>query len=579
MTEPTHAPPTHDRPILSIRDLHTHFPVRNGLVKAVDGVSFDLARGKTVCVVGESGSGKSVTARSILQIVDPPGRVVSGSIVFNRDDGSSVDLAALNPRSREIRSVRGREIAMIFQEPMSSLSPVHTIGNQITEVLKLHLKMSKAEATERAIELIRAVEIPNPERAIERYTFEYSGGMRQRAMITMALACNPAVLIADEPTTALDVTTQAEILDLMRRLRADRGMAVMFITHDMGVVAEIADEVVVMYQGKVVERGPVEQVFHAPVQPYTKMLLGNVLKLEQPSAIRAARAPIAAEAPPLLEVRGLKMHFPIRKGFFKKIVDHVRAVDDVDIGVRAGETLGIVGESGSGKPTLGRCLLRVYEPTAGQILYRRPDGSVIDVASADPEMLKQCRREMRMIFQDPFASLNPRMTVSQIVGEPLLVNNLASGSALRERVSALLTRVGLNPDWAERYPHAFSGGQRQRIGIARALALNPRVIVADEATSALDVSLRAQMLDLMLQLQDELQLAYVFVSHDISVIRYICDRVAVMYRGKVVEMGDAEQVCNDPVHGYTKALLSAVPRPDPRHRRIHQRHRYVSAAA
>ncbi len=571
--------PTHDRPILSIRDLHTHFPVRNGLVKAVDGVSFDLARGKTVCVVGESGSGKSVTARSILQIVDPPGRVVSGSIVFNRDDGSSVDLAALNPRSREIRSVRGREIAMIFQEPMSSLSPVHTIGNQITEVLKLHLKLSKAEATERAIELIRAVEIPNPERAIERYTFEYSGGMRQRAMIAMALACNPAVLIADEPTTALDVTTQAEILDLMRRLRADRGMAVMFITHDMGVVAEIADEVVVMYQGKVVERGPVEQVFHAPVQPYTKMLLGNVLKLEQPSAIRAARAPIAAEAPPLLEVRGLKMHFPIRKGFFKKIVDHVRAVDDVDIVVRAGETLGIVGESGSGKTTLGRCLLRVYEPTAGQILYRRPDGSVIDVASADPETLKQCRREMRMIFQDPFASLNPRMTVGQIVGEPLLVNNLASGSALHDRVSALLTRVGLNPDWAERYPHAFSGGQRQRIGIARALALEPRVIVADEATSALDVSLRAQMLDLMLQLQDELQLAYVFVSHDISVIRYICDRVAVMYRGKVVEMGDAEQVCNDPVHGYTKALLSAVPRPDPRERRIHRRHRYVSAAA
>ena len=579
MTAPTHAPPTHDRPILSIRDLHTHFPVRNGLVKAVDGVSFDLARGKTVCVVGESGSGKSVTARSILQIVDPPGRIVSGSIVFNRDDGSSIDLAALNPRSREIRKVRGREIAMIFQEPMSSLSPVHTIGNQITEVLKLHLKMSKAEATERAIELIRAVEIPNPERAIERYTFEYSGGMRQRAMIAMALACNPAVLIADEPTTALDVTTQAEILDLMRRLRADRGMAVMFITHDMGVVAEIADEVVVMYQGKVVERGPVEQVFHAPEQPYTKMLLGNVLKLEQPSAIRAARPPIAADAPPLLDVRGLKMHFPIRKGFFKKIVDHVRAVDDVDIVVRAGETLGIVGESGSGKTTLGRCLLRVYEPTAGQILYRRPDGSVIDVAAAEPETLKQCRREMRMIFQDPFASLNPRMTVGQIVGEPLLVNGLAQGSALHDRVAALLTRVGLNPDWAERYPHAFSGGQRQRIGIARALALEPRVIVADEATSALDVSLRAQMLDLMLQLQDELKLAYVFVSHDISVIRYICDRVAVMYRGKVVEMGDAEQVCNDPVHGYTKALLSAVPRPDPRERRIHARHRYVSAAA
>ena len=576
---PTHAAPTHDRPILSISDLHTHFPVRAGTVKAVDGVSFDLVRGKTVCVVGESGSGKSVTARSILQIVDRPGRVVKGSIVFNRDDGSSVDLAALHPRSEAIRKVRGAEIAMIFQEPMSSLSPVHTIGNQITEVLTLHLRMGKKEATARAIELLRAVEIPSPERAVERYTFEYSGGMRQRAMIAMALACNPAVLIADEPTTALDVTTQAEILDLMKRLQVDRGMAMMFITHDMGVVAEIADEVVVMYQGRVVERGPVEQIFHSPQDPYTQMLLGNVLKLERPSAIRAVRTPVPPEEPPLLDVRGLKMHFPIRKGFFRRIVDHVRAVDDVDIVVRAGETLGIVGESGSGKTTLGRCLLRVYEPTAGQILYRRTDGSVTDVATLERDKLRECRREMRMIFQDPFASLNPRMTVGQIIGEPLLVNGLAEGSALHDRVAALLKRVDLNPDWAERYPHAFSGGQRQRIGIARALALNPRLIVADEATSALDVSLRAQMLDLMLQLQDELKLAYVFVSHDISVIRYICDRVAVMYRGKVVETGDAEQVCNDPVHGYTRALLSAVPRPDPRERRIHQRHRYVSAAA
>ncbi len=560
-----------DQPIISIRDLHTHFPVRDGVVKAVDGVSFDLSR----CVVGESGSGKSVTARSILQIVDKPGKVVKGEIVFNRNNGTSVDLASLNPRGSEIRSVRGAEIAMIFQEPMSSLSPVHTIGNQITEVLKLHLGMSKKEATDRAIDLLRAVEIPNPERAVERYTFEYSGGMRQRAMIAMALACNPQVLIADEPTTALDVTTQAEILDLMKRLQSERGMAVMFITHDMGVVAEIADEVVVMYQGKVVERGPVEQIFHAPQDPYTQMLLGNVLKLEQPSQIRAVRTPVSAEEPPLLDVRGLKMHFPIRKGFFRKVVDHVRAVDDVDIVVRAGETLGIVGESGSGKTTLGRCLLRVYEPTAGQILYRRTDGSVTDVASLEQDKLRECRREMRMIFQDPFASLNPRMTVGQIIGEPLLVNGLAEGSELHDRVSGLLKRVGLNPDWAERYPHAFSGGQRQRIGIARALALNPRLIVADEATSALDVSLRAQMLDLMLQLQDELKLAYVFVSHDISVIRYICDRVAVMYRGKVVETGDAEQVCNDPVHGYTKALLSAVPRPDPRERRIQHRHRYV----
>ncbi len=564
------------KPILEVRDLHTHFPVRAGVVKAVDGVSFTLHRGQTVCIVGESGSGKSVTARSILQIVERPGRIEGGQILFHRDDGTTVDLAALHPRSGAIRAVRGREIAMIFQEPMSSLSPVHTIGNQIMEVLRLHLKMPKAAARERAIELLRAVEIPNPERAVDRYTFEFSGGMRQRAMIAMALACDPAVLIADEPTTALDVTTQAEILDLIARLQETRGTAVIFITHDMGVVAEIADEVVVMYHGKVVERGPVETIFHAPQDPYTQMLLGSVLKLEQRSTIREARKPMPADAPPLLEIRNLKMYFPIRQGFFKRVVDHVKAVDDVTLDVKPRETLGIVGESGSGKTTLGRCLLRVYDPTEGALRYRRADGSIIDLATADPSTLRQCRREMRMIFQDPFASLNPRMTVSQIVAEPLLVNGIASGSELRDRVAALLRRVGLNPDWSERYPHAFSGGQRQRIGIARALALEPRLIVADEATSALDVSLRAQMLDLLLQLQDELGLSYVFVSHDISVIRYACDRVAVMYRGRVVELGTAEQVCDNPQHDYTRALLSAVPRPDPRHRRIHMRHRYVA---
>ncbi len=569
-------PAADSKPILDVRDLHTHFPVRNGVVKAVDGVSFQVHRGQTVCIVGESGSGKSVTARSILQIVERPGRIEGGQILFNRDDGTTIDLASLHPRSRAIRAVRGREIAMIFQEPMSSLSPVHTIGNQIMEVLQLHLKMPKAQARARAIELLKAVEIPKPETAVDRYTFEFSGGMRQRAMIAMALACDPAVLIADEPTTALDVTTQAEILDLVARLQETRGTAVIFITHDMGVVAEIADEVVVMYHGKVVERGPVETIFHAPQDPYTQMLLGSVLKLEQPSAIREARKPMPAELPPLLEIRNLKMYFPIRQGFFKRVVDHVKAVDDVTLDVKPRETLGIVGESGSGKTTLGRCLLRVYDPTEGAMRYRRADGSIVDLATADPAMLRQCRREMRMIFQDPFASLNPRMTVGQIVAEPLLVNGLATGSELRDRVAALLRRVGLDPAWSERYPHAFSGGQRQRIGIARALALEPRLIVADEATSALDVSLRAQMLDLLLQLQDELGLSYVFVSHDISVIRYACDRVAVMYRGRVVELGTADQVCDEPQHDYTKALLSAVPRPDPRHRRIHMRHRYVA---
>ena len=565
-----------DAPVIQIRDLSTHFPVRGGVVKAVDGVSFDLHRGRTTCVVGESGSGKSVTARSILQIVDRPGRIVGGQIIFTRQGKPPVDLAALDPRGREIRAIRGDEIAMIFQEPMSSLSPVHTIGNQIVEVLRLHLDMSKTEARARAVDLLRAVEIPDPEHAIDRYTFEYSGGMRQRAMIAMALACDPAVLIADEPTTALDVTTQAEILDLMRRLQAKRGMTVMFITHDMGVVAEIADEVVVMYMGQVVERGPVEQIFKAPQEPYTKMLLGNVLKLESRSEIRAARPPVPANRDPLLEVRGLQMHFPIRKGLLKRVVRTVKAVDDVTLSVMPGETLGIVGESGSGKTTLGRCLLRVYEPTGGAIRYRRADGSITDIAQADKPTLRQCRREMRMIFQDPFSSLNPRMTVAQIIGEPLLVNGMASGSALDDRVAGLMRKVGLEPEWRERYPHAFSGGQRQRIGIARALALEPRLVVADEATSALDVSLRAQMLDLMLQLQDELGLSYIFISHDISVIRYICDRVAVMYRGKVVEMDEAMRVCEDPQHPYTKALLSAVPRPDPSERRIHLRQRYVA---
>ncbi|MGO1077109.1 ABC transporter ATP-binding protein [Inquilinus sp. CA228] len=562
--------PFHGRPkpVLAVRDLVTHFPTRAGLVKAVDGVSFMVERGKTLCVVGESGSGKSVTARSILQIVDTPGRIVSGEMVLNRADGSSVDLAKLHPRSRAIRRVRGREIAMIFQEPMSSLSPIHTVGDQIMEVLRLHLGMSKAAARARTIELLKQVEIPRPERAIDRYTFEFSGGMRQRAMIAMALACNPQLLIADEPTTALDVTTQAEILDLIKRLQAEFGMAVLFITHDMGVVAEIADDVLVMYQGRVMEHGSVDRIFHAPEDPYTKMLIGSVLKLEDKAEIRLRRPALPADRPPVVEVEGLKMQFGTGSAAFA-------AVDDVSLQVRAGETLGIVGESGSGKTTMGRCLLRVYDPTGGAIRYRRADGAVVDLAKADKPTLSACRREIRMIFQDPVSSLNPRMTVAQVIGEPLLVNGIARGKDLDERVAGLMRQVGLEPAWRERYPHAFSGGQRQRIGIARAIALNPRVIVADEATSALDVSLRFQVLDLLLKLQDELDLAYIFISHDIGVIRYMCDRVGVMYRGRLVEIGQADEVCEAPTHDYTRALISAVPRPDPRRRSIHNRIRYT----
>ena len=564
---PAGSPPGPGDLVLAVRDLSTHFETRTGVLKAVDGVSFDVHRGRTLAVVGESGSGKSVTARSILQIVDRPGHIVGGSVVLHRPDGTAVDLAGLDPRGHAIRAVRGREIAMIFQEPMSSLSPVHTVGNQIGEALAIHTDLRGKDARRRTVELLRQVEIPNAETAHDRYTFEFSGGMRQRVMIAMALACNPAVLIADEPTTALDVTTQAEILDLIARLQREHGMGVMFITHDMGVVAEIADDVAVMHRGRLVETGPTDRIFHAPQNAYTRALIASAQKLERKAEIRMRRAPIPEEAEPLIEIRSLTMAFGRGKAPLK-------AVDDVSLVVRPGETLGIVGESGSGKTTVGRCLLRVYEPTAGSIRYRRADGSVVDIAKAGKQVLKECRREIRMIFQDPVSSLNPRMTVGQIIGEPLLVNGIARGRALDERVCALLEEVGLEPSWRERYPHAFSGGQRQRIVIARAISLRPRLIVADEATAALDVSLRAQMLDLLMKLQDELGLSYVFISHDIGVIRYMCDRVAVMHRGRIVETGPTDRVCDHPEHGYTQALLSAIPHPDPRRRRLHTRFRY-----
>jgi peptide/nickel transport system ATP-binding protein len=561
---PTMAP---GKPLLEVRNLVTVFPLRTGIFKAVDDLSFTIEAGKTLCVVGESGSGKSVTARSILQIIDSPGHIASGQIILNRPDGTSLDLATLDTRGRAIRSVRGRDIAMIFQEPMSSLSPVHTVGDQITEVLRLHLDMNKAQARQEAISLLKQVEIPDPENALDRYAFQYSGGMRQRAMIAMALACKPQLLIADEPTTALDVTTQAEILDLIKRLQQSHGMAVLFITHDMGVVAQIADDVLVMHHGVAKEYGPVDQIFHTPQDPYTRMLIGSVLKLEQKAEIRLARPPLDTTAKPILEIRNLSMHF-----------GEMKALDDVSISLLPGETLGIVGESGSGKTTMGRSIMRLYDPTGGEMLYRKADGAVVDLAKLKGAALKEARRELRMVFQDPFGSLNPRMTVAQVIGEPLLVNDIAKGKALEERVCDLMEQVGLDPAGRERYPHAFSGGQRQRIGIARAITLNPRIIVADEATSALDVSVRFQVLDLLMRLQDKLGLAYIFISHDIGVIRYMCDRVGVMYRGKLVEVGEAEKVCNTPDHPYTQALLSAIPRPDPRDRDRSRRFRYTEPA-
>ena len=556
-------------PIISVEELSVGFSMRQGVVDVLHGVSFELHRGKTTCIVGESGSGKSVTARTILNMVPRPGVINGGRIVFSPGDGEPIDLTALDPRGKQIRDIRGGRIAMIFQEPMSSLSPVHTIGSQIIEAIRLHRDMGKKEARKIAAELLEQVEIPNPDKALDRYAFEYSGGMRQRAMIAMALSCHPDVLIADEPTTALDVTTQAEILDLMRNLQRDLGMAIMFITHDMGVVAEIADEVVVMEKGHVVEIGGVEQIFGTPHHPYTTKLLNAVKTLDQPAA---AKVRPKADAAPILQVENLAMHFEKREGFLQRVSDVTKAVDGVSFTLREGEALGIVGESGSGKTTVGRCIARVYDPNSGLIDYAGQN-----LVTASPKELRDTRKQVRMIFQDPFASLNPRMTVKQLIAEPLVVNGIASGQELEDRVAHLLTEVGLDPAMMERYPHAFSGGQRQRIVVARAIALEPKLVIADEPTSALDVSIRTQVLDLLLNLQAERGLSFVFISHDMSVIRYFCDRVAVMYRGKMVEIGETEQIINDPQHPYTKALLSSVPIPDPSLRGTRTRHRYREA--
>ncbi|WP_291411221.1 ABC transporter ATP-binding protein [Devosia sp.] len=548
-----------DETILKVRNLSVDFPIQKSVVHAVKDVSFDLKRGETLCVVGESGSGKSVTARAILQLVAKPGAITGGQILLDTSSGE-VDIVKLGSRGLAIREVRGRRIAMIFQEPMTSLSPVHTIGHQIVETILLHEKVSKEEARKRAAALLGRVRIPEPEKALDRYSFEFSGGMRQRAMIAMALSCNPEILIADEPTTALDVTTQAEILSLIRELQRDRGMAVLFITHDMGVVAQIADRVMVMFRGQKVEEASVFDLFERPQQPYTRALLGSVLKLETP----APRPPRPAAEEPIAKIENLELHFPLNAGFMGRPTNYLKAIDGVSLTINQGETVGVVGESGSGKTTLGRTLLRVYDPTGGQVMYWPSNGEPVDIATLNKAGMKSLYGEVRMVFQDPHSSLNPRMTIYQTISEPLRTNTDMTERQMMDRVSELLSRVGLPPDIGDRYPHAFSGGQRQRISIARAVAVRPRLIIADEPTSALDVSLRHQVLDLMRDLQNEYGLSYLFISHDISVIRYFCDRVAVMKNGKIVEVGDVVQICENPQHAYTQNLIGAVPRPDPR---------------
>ncbi|MBP1843933.1 peptide/nickel transport system ATP-binding protein [Rhizobium petrolearium] len=559
-----------DDVVLSVENLSVDFRLRTHILHAVEKVSFQLKRGQTLCLVGESGSGKSVTARSLLQIIDRPGRIVGGRILLKNGDAIT-DIATLSPDSNAMRAIRGRRIGLIFQEPMSSLSPVHTIGSQIVEAIRLHTNLDKKAARERMIDLLRQVEIPNPDKMADRYTFEFSGGMRQRAMIAMALAGDPDILIADEPTTALDVTTQAEILDLIKRLQVGRGMAMLLITHDMGLVAEVADEVAVMRFGRIVEHGTVDAIYHAAGHPYTRQLLASTVKLTRQANVGKPAVMLSAEAPsPVLSVRNLGKTF----GYAGN--NTLRAVDDANFDLYPGENLGIVGESGSGKTTLGRLILRIVEPTAGTVFYRNKNGSEIEVTRLGKKGLRDFHREVRLVFQDPFASLNPRMTVKEVIGDPLIVNGLAKGKELEDRVAELMRLVGLDPMGMERYPHAFSGGQRQRIGIARALALEPRIIIADEATSALDVSIRSQILDLLLDIRRRLNLSFIFISHDISVVRYFCDRVAVMHRGRIVELGEAKQICTAPREAYTKSLISAVPNPDPRDKRMMHRQRFVA---
>lgn len=570
--------------ILDIQNLRTTFRTDEGEVNAVDDISLVVRRGRTTCIVGESGSGKSATARSIIQVVDNPGLVESGRILFRADpDGPVHDIAALAETSDGIRSIRGRQIGLIFQEPMSSLSPVHTIGNQIAEVLELHTDLGEEEIRERVVAELEAVGIPKAAERVDSYTFQLSGGMRQRAMIAMALIARPQLLIADEPTTALDVTTQAQILDLLAALKRELSMTMIFITHDLGVVAEIADDVVVMRHGKVLEIGPVDQIFHDPQHDYTKELLASLpqrggdagarpaepatvpKQVEVSDAVEESVRHDEVSTEPLLRIEGLRMEFDSVSGgmFTRATSSKIVAVNDVSLQIAPGSTLGLVGESGCGKTTLGRCVMRAYQPTAGQIHY--DDGEhAVDLATLSKKQLRPYRRLVRMVFQDPYGSLNPRMTVREVVGEPLRVAGIAQGSELEDRVEQMLERVGLRRSMASRYPHAFSGGERQRIGIARALITDPTLVVADEAVSALDVSVRTQVLELLAELQAELGLTYLFISHDLSVVERICDRVAVMYYGNLVEEGPAEAVFEDPQHGYTQALLSAVPVPDPR---------------
>ncbi|MFN8310972.1 MAG: ABC transporter ATP-binding protein [Chitinophagales bacterium] len=576
--------------LLEVKNLVTEFKTEDGLVKAVNDVSFDLYRGETVGIVGESGSGKSVTSLSIMRLIpNPPGKIVSGQIIYHTKDGKQVDLVKLS--EEEMRQYRGNEISMIFQEPMTSLNPVFTCGDQVVEAIQLHQKVTRIEAERLTLQMFEKVKLPNPQRILNAYPHQLSGGQKQRVMIAMAMSCNPNILIADEPTTALDVTVQATILELMNQLRREIESSIIFITHDLGVIAEVADKVIVMYKGKIVEQGAVLDIFKNPKHPYTRSLLAcrppldirlrklptvvdfmreeNGQIIEIPTTVREAiqkqvisidetnaRRERLLKGKTLLEVKGLKTWFPVEKNFMGKALSYVKAVDDVTFNVQEGETLGLVGESGCGKTTLGRTILRLAPAHEGEVLFE--GRNILDLNAGD---LKDLRRHMQIIFQDPYSSLNPRMTVGAAIQEPMTVHGVHENEKVRrEKVIELLEKVNMRADHYNRYPHEFSGGQRQRICIARALALNPRFIICDESVSALDVSVQAQVLNLLIQLREEFKFTYIFISHDLSVVKFMSDRMVVMNRGKIEEMGPSDEIYNSPKHEYTQRLIAAIPK-------------------
>lgn len=579
------------QPLLEVKNLVTQFKTEDEYIKAVNDISFTLYKGETIGIVGESGSGKSVTSLSIMQLIpNPPGKITHGEIIYHTKGGKTVDL--VKTKNDEMRHYRGNEIAMIFQEPMTSLNPVIKCGQQVMESIILHRKVSSKEARERAIHLFNEVQLPTPELMLERYPHQLSGGQKQRVMIAMAMACDPNILIADEPTTALDVTVQKTILDLMQKLQQQHNMGILFITHDLGVIAELADKVVVMYKGKIVEQGPVLEIFSNPQHPYTRSLLacrppldkrlvrlpvvsdfmrrgddGEIVELNKnvSSAVNSLAITDAErkqqhielyQRDKLLEIQNLKTWFPAEKNIFGKVLSYTKAVDDVSFDVYEGETLGLVGESGCGKTTLGRSILKLSHAHAGKIFYKREE--LLRMKESD---FRERRRNMQIIFQDPYSSLNPRITIGDAIMEPMKVHNiLPTSKQRRDKVYDLLKKVGMEEKYFHRYPHEFSGGQRQRVCIARALALNPEFIICDESVSALDVSVQAQVLNLLNDLKKEFKFTYIFISHDLSVVKFMSDRMVVMQKGKIEEIGDADEIYNFPKTDYTRKLISSIPK-------------------